>query len=72
MSGYDEMKRIVICKYCGRPEYYGEMRWLYGKCCCRRCYKSDYEQQNHKLYAWNDLDGVAPTMAEYDKQQAQV
>lgn len=23
----DEMKRIVICKYCGKPEYYGEMRW---------------------------------------------
>ena len=24
----DEMKRIVICKHCGKPEYYGDMRWL--------------------------------------------
>ena len=33
------MDKIVICKQCGRPEYWGEMRWLSGKCTCRNCYR---------------------------------
>lgn len=60
-----DMNEIVICKYCGRPEYYGKMRWLSGKCCCRDCYKADYEDSTGKLYKWNDLDGPRPTMEEY-------
>ncbi len=24
----DENKRIVICRRCKKPEYWGEMRWL--------------------------------------------
>lgn len=65
----DEMKRIVICKYCGKPEYYGEMRWLSGKCTCRDCYKADYEDKTGKLYKWDDLDGKRPTMEEYKEQE---
>lgn len=65
----DEMKRIVICKHCGRPEYYGEMRWLSGKCCCRACYRSDYEDRTGKLYTWDDLNGQVPTMEEYEQQE---
>jgi len=65
----DEMKRIVICKHCGRPEYYGEMRWLNGKCCCRACYRADYESRTGKPYEWDDLDGKVPTMEEYEKQE---
>ncbi len=65
----DEMKRIVICKYCGKPEYYGEMRWLSGKCMCRTCYKADYEERHGKLYIGNDLDGKRPTMEEYREQE---
>lgn len=66
----DEMKRIVRCKYCNRLEYYGEMRWLSGKCCCRDCYKEDYETQTGKLYTWDDLDGKRPTEVEYREQEA--
>lgn len=69
MAGRDEMDEIVICKYCGKPEYYGEMRWLSGKCCCRDCYKADYEQQTGKVYKWDDLDGHVPTMVEYLTQE---
>lgn len=65
----DEMKRIVICKYCGRPEYYGRMMWLSGKNCCRDCYKEEYEAQYFKEYQWDDLDGKRPTMEEYRKQE---
>lgn len=48
----DEMNRIVICKHCGEPEYYGEMRWLSGRCSCRNCYKWQYESENGRLYTW--------------------
>lgn len=65
----DEMKRIVICKHCGRPEYYGEMRWLSGKCYCRACYRSDCEDRTGKLYTWDDLNGQVPTMEEYEQQE---
>jgi len=64
----DEMKKIIICKYCGKPEYYGEMRWLNGRCSCRSCYKLQWQDENHKLYTWNDLDGKRPTMADYKRQ----
>lgn len=54
------MMEIVTCKYCGRFEYYGEMRWLSGKGCCRDCYKTDYEKTYKKLYRWDDLNGPRP------------
>lgn len=65
----DEMRRIIICKHCGKPEYYGEMRWLSGRYSCRNCYKSQWQDENHKLYSWNDLDGKRPTMEEYERQE---
>ena len=37
-----ENKRIVICRRCKKPEYWGEMRWLSGFCVCRDCYKAQY------------------------------
>jgi len=55
-----EMKEIVKCKYCGNLEYYGEMRWLSGKYCCRDCYRKEYEDKYNKLYEWEDLDGPRP------------
>lgn len=61
--------KIIICKHCGKPEYYGEMRWLNGRCSCRNCYKSQWQDENHKLYSWDDLDGKRPTMEEYEKQE---
>lgn len=63
------MNEIVICKYCGKPEYWGDMRWKAGKCTCRSCYKVDWEYENRKLYTWDDLDGKRPTMEEYKEQQ---
>lgn len=62
------MNEIIICRHCGKPEYYGEMRWLNGKQECRNCYRHHYEEINHEEYAWDDLDGQVPTMAEYIKQ----
>ena len=66
----DEMSKIVICRHCGKPEYYGEMRWLNGVCSCRRCYKARWEDMNHQLYKWDDLDKEPyPTMEEYRLQE---
>lgn len=65
----NEMQEIVICKHCGRPEYYGEMRWLNGKSYCRECYRANYEDRTRKLYKWDDLGGIVPTMKEYEKQE---
>ena len=28
-------RNIVICKSCNKPEYWGKMRWLNGRCMCR-------------------------------------
>ena len=50
----DENKRIVICRRCKNPEYWGEMRWLSGFCVCRDCYKAQWESENHKPYTWDD------------------
>lgn len=60
---------IVICKSCNKPEYWGEMRWLSGRCVCRDCYKADYERSTGKAYIWTDLDGKRPTMDEYNRQE---
>lgn len=65
----DEMKVIVICKHCGKPEYYGEMRWLSGFCSCRNCYKGLWETLNKRIYEWNDLRGKRPSMEEYNTQE---
>lgn len=63
------MNKVVICRHCDKPEYYGKMRWLNGICSCRSCYKSQWEDIYHKIYKWNDLDGKRPTMEEYQKQE---
>lgn len=68
----DEMNRIVICKHCGKLEYYGEMRWLSGFCGCRNCYKAKWQDENHKLYKWDDLDRHPyPSMEDYEKQECE-
>ena len=64
-----KLLKIVICKQCGRPEYWGEMRWLSGKCTCRNCYRANWQDENKALYEWDDLDGPRPTMDEYEKQE---
>lgn len=68
MLSMDENKRIVICRRCKKPEYWGEMRWLSGFCVCRDCYKAQWESENHKPYTWDDLDGKRPTMEEFEKE----
>ena len=65
----EEKDRIVICKSCRRPEYWGQMRWLNGKCTCRDCYRSEWESMRGEQYRWNDLDGNRPTMQDYNKQE---
>ena len=63
------MERIVICKFCGRPEYWGKMRWLSGKCLCRDCYKAEWELSTGKGYIWDDLDGERPTREKFEAQE---
>lgn len=63
-----DMKEIVICRHCGKPEYYGEMRWLNGVCCCRTCYKQLFELTYNTSYKWDDLNGSRPTIEDYNKQ----
>ena len=64
------MERIVICKSCGRPEYWGKMRWWDGVCMCRDCYRDLWEKRNHGVpYRWDDLDGERPTKEEYEAQE---
>ena len=68
----DEMNRIVICKHCGKPEYYGEMRWLSGFCGCRNCYKAKWQYENHYLYILYDLNRHPyPSMEDYEKQECE-
>lgn len=67
------LSKIVICKYCGKPEYYGETHWMGGRrYYCRSCYKEQWQNENHELYRWKDLDGKRPTMEEYEKQEREV
>ena len=66
------MKEIIVCKHCGKFEYYGEMRWLSGWCGCRSCYKHKVEEIEKKPYAYDDLDGHRPTEDEYIQQQAEL
>ena len=66
---YLDDEKIVRCKICGKPEYWGEMRWLNGKCMCRDCYKAEYEDFNMEPYKWHDLDGKRPTLKEYEEQE---
>lgn len=66
----EQKEQIVICKYCNKPEYWGKMRWLSGRCTCRNCYRADYEHETGKPYTWDDLDGPRPTMEEYQRQEA--
>lgn len=60
---------IVLCRHCGKPEYWGEFRWLSGICSCRNCYKSQWEREEREPYRWDDLDGRRPTMNEYLDQE---
>lgn len=63
-------EEIVICKLCGRPAgVLEDMRWLNGKCMCRECYKSEYEDFYGKYYKWDDLNGTRPTMENYVCQE---
>ena len=63
---YDLMNKAVYCKYCSKPEYYGELRWLDGKCMCRSCYKREYESYYSRPYPWDDLDGERPTIKDVE------
>ncbi len=56
------LKKVVICKYCGKPEYYGEFRWLSGWMLCRSCYKTAYEKEYNEPYIWDDLEGERPRL----------
>lgn len=66
----DDMKRAIRCKYCGKPEFYGEFRWKDGKMMCRSCYRADYERVYGKPYEWDDLDGEVPEKDDEDDEKS--
>ena len=66
----ERKEEIVICKECKKPEYWGKMRWLEGRCLCRRCYRARWGHLNQREYKWDDLDGPRPTLEEYKEQEA--
>lgn len=66
---FDEMVRIVKCRHCDGYEYFGEMRWLNGRCACRSCYKGHREELDRRLYDYTDLDGPKPTEADFLAQE---
>ena len=66
----EEEKEIVYCKHCGKFEYWGEMRWLHGRCLCRNFYKDAYQQEYGEPYRWNDLEGPRPSREDYWNQEA--
>lgn len=42
----DEMNKIVICKSCNEPEYYGSMIWYCGHSSCRKCTYKRWERES--------------------------
>ena len=69
IQGHGVIAPIEICKSCNQLEWWGEMRWLSGRCMCRNCYKADYEATHHEVYRWDDLDagGPRPTKEQYEQ-----
>ena len=65
------MNRIVRCKYCNKPEYYGKFIWLNSHMLCRDCYKAMYEKIYNTRYEWHDLDGKRPTEEDLQMQIAE-
>ena len=62
---------LIVCKHCGRPEWWGRMIWLSGRCMCRKCYKEDYERTHGKPYTWDDLDGDEVPETEKEDEHGQ-
>ena len=67
----EQKEEIVICKYCGKPEIFGELcaGFLAGAL-AGIATGAIWEDQSHKRYIWDDLDGLRPTMEEYKEQEA--
>jgi hypothetical protein len=58
---------IVVCKYCGNKEYYGQLTWLNGRCECRSCYKRHYREVYSFPYTWNDKDYTTEELQELER-----
>lgn len=69
---FDEMMRVVKCRHCGGFEYYGEMRYLNGRCECRKCYKHHREEIDHEPYGYTDLEGKCPTEKDFLEQEDEI
>ena len=41
----NENLKIVFCKNCGEPEYWGEMVWKDGKTYCRECIYKMWDEE---------------------------
>lgn len=60
---------VVICRECGKPEYWGEVRWINNISLCRSCYKAQYKSIYNKEYTMSNLDGRKPSLQDYLNQK---
>lgn len=61
--------KIVLCPYCGKPEYWESMTWLNGKCMCRDCYKDEYISYYGNKYpslTGDEYSKPRPSMTDYE------
>jgi hypothetical protein len=63
-----EEQEIVLCSLCSKPEYAAEQRRILGGLVCRTCYRNIFEDIVEDSYRVHDLDGLRPTMEEYEAQ----
>ena len=55
MNYYNELlEKKVICKSCGKTEWWGEMFWLNGKCMCPTCYREERAKEDQKQEEGNE------------------
>lgn len=67
MSG--SKRDIVICKRCGKSEYWEFMHFYGSVAECRDCYMEKQKLSNQVLYGWRDFEGERPTNDEYEAQE---
>ena len=56
----NEMLKIVTCRDCKQPEYYGMTYWLSGHTVCRECIYEIWKKQSNYKWEPSETDYVFP------------
>jgi len=54
------MKEVVICRECGKEEYYGMMIWYNGRTYCRACTYERWKKNSNYNWQPGSNDYVFP------------